>query len=71
MHFIRFDAERKGEIDSLNAEWRRSRREEAGAVLTVDVQEVWGTPIGMTLSRMYPADFIGFLKSKGFPFKPE
>ena len=68
MQFIRFEAERKNQIDNLKAEWQRSLPEEPDNVLTFDM-EIWGTPIGTTLSRSYPPDFIAFLKKKRFPLR--
>jgi hypothetical protein len=68
MQFIRFEAELRGQLDRLNAEWQRSREKEPGVVLTLD-SEIWGPPEGMMLSRSYPSDFVAFLKKMRFPFR--
>jgi hypothetical protein len=70
MRFIRFEAELKYQLEHLKTEWRRSLREEPGTVLTLDA-EVWGPPIGTTLSQSHPADFIAFLEKKRFPFQED
>jgi hypothetical protein len=66
--FIYFEAELRSEIDALNAEWRHSRREGLEGVLPL-YAEVWGPSRGTMLGRLYPPDFVAYLKRKSFPFE--
>ena len=68
MQFIKFEVELRGQLDVLNAEWRRSLREEPDELLTLHA-EVWGPSEGTMLSRSYPTGFIAFLEKRRFPFR--
>jgi hypothetical protein len=68
MKFIKFEAEFKRQFENLQREWGNSLPKEPG-VLTLH-RDVWGPPDGTMLSvGGCTADFIAFLRKKGFRFR--
>jgi hypothetical protein len=69
--FIRFEADQAPVVEDAFLAWQRSLTRVPGQIGGTMVMSVWGTPIGTTVSRKYPSEFLPVLKTKKVRFTVE